>query len=84
MFEAVLMRENRTKGFFVAFDFSGDALREIDALFRREHRVIVPPHGPRDPQRYPSPKNWCKRSAARRLGVLARSFTSPEKRLRSG
>jgi len=59
MFEAVLMRENRTKGFFVAFDFSGDALREIDALFRREHRVIVPSHGLRDPQRYPSPKNWC-------------------------
>ena len=42
MFEAVLMRENRTKGFFIAFDFSSDALREIDAFFRREHRVIVP------------------------------------------
>jgi hypothetical protein len=42
MFEAVLMRENRTKGFFIAFDFSSDALREIDAFFRREHRAIVP------------------------------------------
>jgi len=36
------MRENRTKGFFVSFDFTNDALREIDAFFRREHRVIVP------------------------------------------
>jgi len=42
MFEAVLMRENRTKGFFVSFAFTQDALREIDAFFRREHRVIVP------------------------------------------
>jgi len=42
MFEAVLMRENRTKGFFVSFDFSSDALHEIDAFFRREHRVIIP------------------------------------------
>ena len=25
----------------VAFDFSSDALTEIDAFFRREHRVIV-------------------------------------------
>jgi DNA modification methylase len=41
-FEAVLMRENRTKGFFVSFEFSSDALREIDAFFRREHRVIIP------------------------------------------
>jgi hypothetical protein len=40
-FEAVLMRENRTKGFFVAFDFSHDALAEIDSFFRRESRVIV-------------------------------------------
>ena len=42
MFQAVLMRENRTKGFFISFDFTSDALREIDAFFRREHRVIVP------------------------------------------
>jgi DNA modification methylase len=41
MFEAVLMRENRQKGFFVSFDYTNDALREIDAFFRREHRVIV-------------------------------------------
>ena len=41
-FEAAMLRENRTKGFFVSFEFSADALREIDSFFRREHRVIVP------------------------------------------
>jgi DNA modification methylase len=41
-FEAVLMREDRTKGFFVSFDFSHEAMTEIGAFFRREHRVIVP------------------------------------------
>jgi DNA modification methylase len=42
MFEAAMMRENRTKGFFISFEFTSDALREIDAFFRREHRIIVP------------------------------------------
>jgi DNA modification methylase len=41
-FEAAMMREGRAKGFFVSFEFSSDALREVDAFFRREHRVIVP------------------------------------------
>src|SRR5665213_448164 len=41
-FEAAMMREERTKGFFVSFEFSSDALREVDAFFRREHRVIIP------------------------------------------
>ncbi|KAB2947173.1 MAG: hypothetical protein KJ057_14290 [Phycisphaerae bacterium] len=36
------MRENRAKGFFVAFDFSTDAPRKIDAFFRRSGKVIVP------------------------------------------
>jgi DNA modification methylase len=40
-FEAALTRENRTKGFFVAFDFSEDALTEIDRYFRSDHRAIV-------------------------------------------
>lgn len=40
-FEAVMTREDRTEGFFVAFDFSGDALREIDAYFRKSGKVIV-------------------------------------------
>lgn len=42
MFEAAMMREGRPKGFFVSFEFSSDALREVGAFFRREHRVIVP------------------------------------------
>jgi hypothetical protein len=41
-FESAMMRENRKKGFFVSFEFSSDALREADAFFRREHRVIIP------------------------------------------
>ena len=40
-FEAVMTREDRTKGFFVAFDFSADALTEIDAFFRKTGKVIV-------------------------------------------
>jgi len=39
--EAVLIREKRTKGYFVAFGYSEDALHEIDAFFRREHKSIV-------------------------------------------
>jgi hypothetical protein len=41
-FEAAMMRTKRKKGFFVAFDFSRDALTEIDGFFRREHAAIVP------------------------------------------
>jgi DNA modification methylase len=41
-FEACMMRENRTKGFFVSFDYTSDALTECDAFFRRSGKVIVP------------------------------------------
>jgi DNA modification methylase len=41
-FEAAMMRENRTKGFFVSFDFTSDSMLEISNFFKREHRVIVP------------------------------------------
>jgi SAM-dependent methyltransferase len=41
-FEAAMMRTKRKKGFFVSFDFSSDALREIDQFFRREHIMIIP------------------------------------------
>jgi Restriction endonuclease len=41
-FEAVMMREECEKGFFISFDFSADALAEIDAFFKRTHKVIVP------------------------------------------
>jgi site-specific DNA-methyltransferase (adenine-specific) len=41
-FEAVMMREDRTKGFFVSFNYSEDALKEIDHFFRKTAKVIVP------------------------------------------
>jgi len=41
-FEAMMARENRTKGFFVSFDFTSDALSEISSFFRKSGRVIVP------------------------------------------
>jgi hypothetical protein len=41
-FETAMLRTNRKKGFFVGFDFSHDAMTEIDGFFRREHRVISP------------------------------------------
>jgi len=40
-FEAVMTREKRTKGFFVAFDYSSDALTEIDAFFRRSGTSVI-------------------------------------------
>ena len=40
-FEAVMTREDRTKGFFVAFDYSSDALREIDAFFKKHGKSII-------------------------------------------
>jgi len=39
-FEAVLIREKRTVGFFVAFDYTQDALTEIDAFFRSSGIMI--------------------------------------------
>jgi hypothetical protein len=39
-FEAVMIREERKLGYFVAFDFSGDALFEIDRFRRKEGREI--------------------------------------------
>jgi hypothetical protein len=41
-FEAAMARENRTKGFFISFDFTSDALSEISSFFRKSGRVIVP------------------------------------------
>jgi len=40
-FEAVMMREDRTKGFFVAFDYSADALHEIGAFFKKTGKSII-------------------------------------------
>jgi len=41
-FEAAMIRAQRKKGFFVGFDYSHDALSEIDGFFRRQHIAIVP------------------------------------------
>jgi DNA modification methylase len=41
-FEAAMARNDRKKGFCVAFDFSSDAEREIDAYFRKSGRIIIP------------------------------------------
>lgn len=35
-------RADRKKGFFVSFDFSKDALTEVDAFFRKSGRIIIP------------------------------------------
>ena len=40
-FEAVMMREDRTKGFFVSFDYSSDAISEIGAFFKRTGKSII-------------------------------------------
>ncbi len=40
-FEAVMTREDRTKGFFVAFDYTSDALREINGFFRKSGKAII-------------------------------------------
>ncbi len=39
-FEAVMMRENRERGYFVSFDFSSDALKECEAFRQRSGRII--------------------------------------------
>lgn len=39
-FEAVMAREDRPRGFFVAFGFSSDAEQECAAFFKKTKRVI--------------------------------------------
>ena len=41
-FETAMRRAKCEKGFFVSFDFSSDALREIQRFFVEEHRTIIP------------------------------------------
>jgi DNA modification methylase len=41
-FETAMRRAKREKGFFVAFDYSDEALREIDRFFKQDHAVIIP------------------------------------------
>ncbi|MFN0069207.1 MAG: hypothetical protein ACKVYV_16425 [Limisphaerales bacterium] len=39
-FEAAMLREERTVGFFVAFDYTADALEEVGGFFKRTGRMI--------------------------------------------
>ncbi|MEQ1909165.1 MAG: DNA methyltransferase [Vicinamibacterales bacterium] len=41
-FEAMMTRNDRKKGFFVSFDYSGDAMTEIGAFFKKSGRIIIP------------------------------------------
>jgi site-specific DNA-methyltransferase (adenine-specific) len=41
-FETAMRRSKRDKGFFISFDFTDDALREIDRFFKADHAIIVP------------------------------------------
>lgn len=41
-FETAMQREDRTKGFFVSFDYTSDAMTEIDRFFRTTGNVIIP------------------------------------------
>ena len=41
-FETAMRRSQREKGFFVAFDHTEDALREIDRFSKADHAVIIP------------------------------------------
>jgi hypothetical protein len=36
-----MTREDHIKGFFVAFDYTFDALREIDRFFRQSGKAII-------------------------------------------
>lgn len=40
-FEAAITGGDRTKGFFVAFAYTSDALGEFNAFFRKSAKVIV-------------------------------------------
>ena len=40
-FETAMNRAGRKKGFFVAFDYTSDALAEIQRFFTAEHKTIV-------------------------------------------
>ena len=39
-FEAVMMREDRERGFFVAFDYSADAVQECANFYKRSGKII--------------------------------------------
>ncbi len=42
MFETAMKRQGREKGFFISFDFTSDAIREISRALREEGLEIIP------------------------------------------
>ena len=40
-FEAVMIREDRQKGFFVSFDYSSEAITEIQSFFKKTGKSII-------------------------------------------
>jgi hypothetical protein len=46
-----MMHEERMLGYFIGFEFTGDALFEIDRFRRKEGREIKPLTGSRDSRR---------------------------------
>lgn len=42
LFEAAMIRADRTKGYFVSFDYTSDAMSEIQRFFKQTGKVIVP------------------------------------------
>ena len=41
-FGATMMREQCGQGFFVSFDYSSDALTEVEWFFKQSDKVIIP------------------------------------------
>jgi hypothetical protein len=41
-FQTAMARYERNKGFFVSFDYTSDALHEVETFFKRSGRVIIP------------------------------------------
>ena len=41
-FEAAMQHANRKKGFFIAFDYTQDALAGVDRFFRQTGNIIIP------------------------------------------
>ena len=41
-FETAMRRSKREEGIFVSFDYTEDALQEIDRFFKADHAIIIP------------------------------------------
>ena len=72
-FEAMMMREDCEKGFFLSFDYSSDALQEIESFFKRSHKVIV---ALTVPERAPARQAGAGESSAVPLKIRAPGFSA--------